>query len=444
MQINGSLYLASAPANGNIRIKAFEVTTPGTPVATKDFANPSFPFNFSLTVPNDVVHNVQVYDSDLTTDGTLLASFVYDPKFSSVDIKGDRIMVVGNTGDPVAGTTEFDDASLDGFTYSIERRGIGTIIPDDEWEYVTGGGFKLITTGDVFNPGETFILHFYPKITTVTPSAGGSTKFISGIAAAITADTTLDDTYYNQLIPLNSATNKLAIILTKIADTPANTLFVFDTSMGGQNNSVISASGTDSILWNGTDRSAMYMGKNEQLWLMKGADGWHVLESKGGFSEVGRQFFAHMVLPNTIELNGSLLNRADYPRLFNDYVNKLPLAMIVSEANWVTNKGKFTLGDGSTTFRICDSRGLFTRNADSGAGIDIGRTVGSYQADGIKSWSIDVTIPPSNTSKSDAGVGRFTTGSDGNEPSGLSLTVAYVGETETRPKNEAKIALIAI
>lgn len=71
----------------------------------------------------------------------------------------DKTYVVGAAGAPVAETSEFQDSSLDGFTYTFERRSIGTLVNGTEWDYVNGGGFKLLKANDVFKQGETLVLH---------------------------------------------------------------------------------------------------------------------------------------------------------------------------------------------------------------------------------------------------------------------------------------------
>ena len=67
--------------------------------------------------------------------------------------------------------------------------------------------------------------------------------------------------------------------------------------------------------------------------------------------------------PGWLKENGAAVSRAAYARLF---------AKIGT---------KFGAGDGVTTFNLRDSRAKFPRFVDDGRGIDVGRTVGSDQAD---------------------------------------------------------------
>lgn len=77
-----------------------------------------------------------------------------------------------------------------------------------------------------------------------------------------------------------------------------------------------------------------------------------------------------------IKANGALLSRTTYATLFA-YATAEGL---VSEATWSAGSyGRFSVGDGSTTFRIPDLRGHHVRVLDEGRGVDSGRTIGTFQ-----------------------------------------------------------------
>lgn len=87
----------------------------------------------------------------------------------------------------------------------------------------------------------------------------------------------------------------------------------------------------------------------------------------------------------TVKANGALLSRTTYAALWAFAQASGNLA--ASDAAWTGNPGKFSPGDGSTTFRIPDLRGLVVRGHHDGSGTyetDTGRGLGSYQADGNK------------------------------------------------------------
>lgn len=61
--------------------------------------------------------------------------------------------------------------------------------------------------------------------------------------------------------------------------------------------------------------------------------------------------------------------------------------MTVSEANWSANPGAYTLGDGSSTLRVPDYRGLTIKGHHDGSNArttNTTRALGSYEADEVK------------------------------------------------------------
>lgn len=98
--------------------------------------------------------------------------------------------------------------------------------------------------------------------------------------------------------------------------------------------------------------------------------------------KVVQGYFATAPL-GTIELDGTEYNRTGDMADLWSYVNANSLA--IAHATWSTSdKTMFSLGDGSTTFRVPDLRGYYLRNWDHSRGIDSGRTLGSYQADALQ------------------------------------------------------------
>lgn len=80
--------------------------------------------------------------------------------------------------------------------------------------------------------------------------------------------------------------------------------------------------------------------------------------------------------PSCVLADGALLSRTAYPELY-----AFALAGgLVTEAQWSGGRqGCFSVGNGTTTFRIPDLRGIFRRGQDNGRGIDPSREWGSYQ-----------------------------------------------------------------
>lgn len=116
-------------------------------------------------------------------------------------------------------------------------------------------------------------------------------------------------------------------------------------------------------------------------------------------------FLTNNVPENYIRPDGSLLKRENYPELW-EFANNS--GMIVADADWLNNTrqnwGKWSLGDGSTTFRVPLLGGEFLRIFDNGRGIDKDRILGSYQYDAIRNIS--------------GGIGWITSASDCKNPNG--------------------------
>lgn len=137
-------------------------------------------------------------------------------------------------------------------------------------------------------------------------------------------------------------------------------------------------------------------------------------------------YFANVAPSGWLILDGSLISRTTYAALWT-YAQAS--GNIVADGSWsvTTTPGSFSTGDGSTTFRIPDPRGLFPRAWDDGAGVDSGRAIGTYQADEFAAHThnyANVTAPGS----------AVGSGSSFNL---VSAATSSTGGGETRPKNFA-------
>lgn len=132
-----------------------------------------------------------------------------------------------------------------------------------------------------------------------------------------------------------------------------------------------------------------------------------------------------------IKLGGGMINRADYPELWNYAVDN---GLTVAEADWPVYSGLFSTGDLSTTFRLPDFRGVFPRFLDEGRGLDPGRIHGTYEHDELKEHFHTGGVRLSANTVNGA-QGAYAV-------SDTSFATGTTGGAETRPKNITLYAFI--
>jgi hypothetical protein len=158
------------------------------------------------------------------------------------------------------------------------------------------------------------------------------------------------------------------------------------------NRMVIQASGTDGIRFHTHLSASGY----PFFVLMGGGDWWHLRSDGAGSwwpvgrfdnTPLGRPFFETtlMLSPGGYgALNGTVMKRAEWPWLW-DHAQQS--GMLGAEALRVGTEGKWTTGDGATTFRGPEGRGEFLRVLDEGRGVDAGRAMGTFQTGSTHSYA---------------------------------------------------------
>jgi hypothetical protein len=154
---------------------------------------------------------------------------------------------------------------------------------------------------------------------------------------------------------------------------------------------------------------------------------------------VGTTIWTNATSPPTgyLKENGQLISRTVFARLFNFAALS---GNMYTDATWLAGgNGGFSSGDLSTTFRLSDSRGEFTRSWDDGRGVDSGRVLNTSQADSLKDHTHTVTAARQNANQAVNSPGSVLGATDGTQTtSGSSLGAAI----ETCPRNVAKLACI--
>lgn len=460
MDINLSLSAAPGIISNKLVVAIYEASSPTVVVDYQVFNAPhTSARNITFTGANPTVYIVKTWENSASAPGgTIRHQFIYDPSFSNAEIRFDEFLIVGETSGFEAGGNSYAQADLEGWDYALElRQSFGTLRPDVEWQKTTSPvGWQLLMDY-TFQPQEVWIMRFYPKITVVTPSvqSGGASLF--GSVKIITADTSLSNTDMGKAIWLKGTNPALNLTLPDITTVLENRIIAVFSQGGFHINAAIKAYGTDKIDWLGGNLTEVVIGQSEQIQIFKWVNpsdtaeyNWKVLIAEGNFKTVGEKIYTDLMRPiNTIFADGSLLSRTAYKRLWN-YVQSLDASDLVSDATWsggIAQQGKYSTGDGSTTFRIPKIYNTgYLRGVDN-----VTRKAGAYQADDVKphNHAINTTqTPASSNSISDPMRGSATgtantRGSEATPPTD-NKTVKLSTGTETTPKNYAQFIMIRI
>lgn len=474
MDINLSISAAPSIVSNYLIVAIYEAnpdSSVGPLLANQAFAAPhTSAQNVTFTGLDPLVCVVIVYENTTSAvGGTIRHQFIYDPSFANAKIKEDVWITVDSTTGFTAGGTSFtpSDNSWDGWDFEIEIPGTyGPMQKGVDWTYVTAPhyGFTVTLAGYTFNTGEKYRIKFYPQITIITPgNNSGGAKVFTGVEV-LTADTALLAADMGNAIYLEGANPLITITLPNITTVNQNAILPIVSQGGSHVAASLKAFGTDAIKWLAGLTNELLLGQSEGLWFFKWVDPnnssnmhWKIINDFTGMSRVGQLVSSYAMppspnYPNLLFCNGSLVSRATYKRLWN-WVQTLDASMLVADGGWDSdaNRGKFSSGDGSTTFRLPKlyDKG-FVKGVDGST-----RKAGSYEADTVGPLGgIQVRNGSggSSTNPLDAG-NNGKTGFAGMDNFGAFLNNGSVGfetwikistDTETKPKNIGTYLLIRI
>lgn len=319
---------------------------------------------------------------------------------------GKMIYVVPSSA---AGTDTASIPSIAGKDFTLDRSGMPLIalLPDNsnsaiaEYEILNAGGFKLLQSGDVLAENERFTLTIHSLIGTGT--GGGSSTYASFINGKknVTSNTVLDPVAdVNKIIQIRGGSTSYTQTLPSVGDVAANALLVLESVIGNTAPQKINTSGGQYIYLNNGQKTDIWLHPGEVVWLFRDDDGYYVINDFADqYKNLARPMAAYKADLNQLVCKGQLVNRADYPRLW-EYVQTLG-SSLVSDATWNTAsatvnsrtipkpyRGCFSTGDGTTTFRLPDLLSVALRGVISETGTDPNRHLnkpGGYQDDAFES-----------------------------------------------------------
>ena len=368
--MNIFLSLSAAPGitSNYLVVAVYDSSAPTAVVASQVFNAPhSAPVNVEFTGLDPVIYIVKTFEStDGTPSGVLRHQFIATPENENAVSREDLFITAGVTSGFNAGATEYVDTTLGGWNYTVEQRGVGSLVPGIDIQLLTSGGWQFINGYEV-QGGEVFIHHFQPTITV----QAGSTSQVAGKVysdeVTITGDVTLDATYLGKVLRLQGATALLNVTLPPSGVSPNMKLTDFMSEGGSHIMVNLIASGSDTIEWIGQGLASIALGQGEELEMYNYNGVWRIKSPAEFLKNVGELIYSFSkLIPNTLVCNGQELSRTQYPRLWDWISTKIDASLLVSDSTWALqdttttsptyglypNKVKFSTGNGTTTFRL--------------------------------------------------------------------------------------------
>lgn len=385
---------------------------------------------------DDVMWYYQLFESpDGTPTGTVRNYFDVQPNVNSYATRDDLYLTADVSDFFTSGTNGYGiavgevDGSLVGWNWSLERVGAGTrqvgvkyvktkvvaaVVVDTTNDDTDATGWRLLVDDDLIGPNEEWCIHFYPQLQAVTsPSTG---KLISA-TRILTANTSLDNTAIGQAFWLKGGGGYFEVTLPDLATVPDNEPLYFMSDGGMHINVGLKCSAGQSIQWypnqadlaSDTRASKIVLGQQEKIAFYKitladSSVRWLILYGGEEAKMVGEKLFIYSKIPhNTIQGLGQTLSRTNYARLWA-HVQTLEAGCLIADgsfnatsefdgANYYINHGKYTTGDGATTFRVP----LLAAGAGTGVGFlrmvdGTTRTVASFMVDTMADHVHEETI----------------------------------------------------
>lgn len=351
---------------------------------------------------------------DGSASGTSRNNFDIQPGNNSFNERDDLFMISDTSPNMPSGAGVYGpDASLIGWNWGLEFVGAGTqqygvdyvktvAGVDTTQDDLNADGWRLLVPGNVFQSGDKYVAHFLPQLAAVTSS--GNSVLISQ-TNLITTTTTVDNSAIGQSFLLQGSGGYLQLNLPSLATVPDNEPLYILSAGGNHINAGIFAASGEVFEWyrneanrqSGIRTDHLYLGQCESLTIYKftypdSSTRWVVMEGGEAYRQVGEQVLTYSRKElNTVQLLGQLISRANYARLweFAQDFGTIPQSTfnhtITGGTNGLTyqdNWGKFTAGDGSTTFGLpLLSQYGFQRIVAGGAG----RLAGSFAITTIES-----------------------------------------------------------
>jgi hypothetical protein len=366
-----------SPATVNtLRMNLYNSKAPTAVLATLEQAwNEENIWTFTDLTPGvNYIYNLFEVDSN----GIVLQQYTKNPNFTSrsagsIAVKSPQDIQVGVTPGLVAGTTSATFSDWAGWDVTIEDIGAGTMQRGVGYAYdIATGTLTLLGSGHVFINTQRFFVRFEPKVIAASIATRDLWSDIKLIADNISLDPT--DAGKKMIIVGNPTFLNINLPL---INTASNSIFWFESAKGNHINATITSLNGNAIDWMEGGKTRLYIGQSENIAIYRYNDTWRVHSYEGNFLTVGTEFTSHAnSYINAVPLDGSQLNKDEYPRLY-EWILNLPTDLRVPFDSWLgnntLNRFKYSLANSAGFFRVPDVRGQYQVNAGS-SGLVVGKT----------------------------------------------------------------------
>jgi hypothetical protein len=421
-----------------------EVQAPSIEVRRLDIYPVPSSFNLVETGFNEVVHYVDFRDStDGISLGTLMNQFVYDVKSGTI-LSERRFYTTDGGGayDPVSGDDHITDPYLAGKTISgVFKEGFRFLNPAGEYSHTT----DTVALGPTIDPlmgGEVIVV----EITHLQSSSSGTNNgagFPNDVMD-VTGDVIMDNTYFNNLMSANSSGAVLSITFPDFLTIADKIKFGFNTHNGTQRHLALKVPSSSPYYFQvgQLQKNTIWLGRGEDIVLMKKGNALHVVNWAGDWRRVG-----DIVYTDREPLNGLIMNSGSwqsvnaYPRLYNEYILNLDPGQLGSGTYPATptgsNSRKWIIDLVNGGFWVPDLGGHFLRPTDPDGNIDIDRASGDRKPGTMQTDQVGYFLMPVPKGNSfTGGPNNMIFGNGAANPQ--TIVVPFFVGKETRPINVNK------
>lgn len=339
----------------------------------------------TFTGLTNVVYRYILWESpDGTPSGSNRNQFEVQPNSNAYNVR-DNFELIADVSSFFASNTNFygPDPSLIGWNWYVEDKGNGSMIYGQDYVKTKAGvdttkddldadGWRFLADGYLITNGQEAIIHFYPQLQATATSEAGP---LIASTILLTANTTLDNSAPGNSFKLEGGSGYFQINLPDINTVPDNVPIFFFSSGGSHVNVGIAAFSGQTFKWyanqddlaDNIEQSILHLGQCEDGMVYRftypdASKKWVVQ----GFEDcrlVGENIYSYHKRPlNTTFGDGELRSRTIYARLWA-WVQRLEASALIDDSifnnttvlngvAYYNNRGKYTRGDGSTTFRV--------------------------------------------------------------------------------------------